>query len=121
MMPRMDRGMLSGLLCAALLLPSTAALVACGGSDVGGIHARMGFSEERGLRVVEVEPDGPAARAGLREGDRIVTIEGEAVREMSLDELLSQLRGPVGSHVTLEIFRDGELQELEAQRTPYRR
>ena len=94
-------------------------VLACGGPTLGGIHARMGYSEERGLRVVEVPRGGPAARAGLRVGDRILRIDGASVREMDLDAVLEHLRGPVGSHVVLAVERDGEVLELEAARDPY--
>ncbi|MCB9610931.1 MAG: PDZ domain-containing protein [Sandaracinus sp.] len=87
---------------------------------VGGIHARMGYSESGGLRVVEV-PEGPARRAGLREGDRIASIDGDPVRTLVLEEVVERLRGPVGSEVELEIVRDGELVTLVVPRAPYDR
>ena len=49
----------------------------CGLGPVGGIHARMGYSEESGLRVIDV-PEGPAQDAGLRVGDYILAIDGES-------------------------------------------
>ncbi len=86
----------------------------------GGIHARMGYSEEGGLRVVDVPP-GPADEAGLRPDDRITAIEGEPVRSLSMQELVQRLRGPVGSKVTLEVLRDGAFVQIEIERTPYER
>ncbi|MCU0672890.1 MAG: PDZ domain-containing protein [Myxococcota bacterium] len=86
----------------------------------GGIHARMGYSESGGLRVVEV-PEGPAERAGLREGDRITAIDGDPVRSMSLEEVVERLRGEVGSEVEIEVVRDGELVTLVVVRAPYDR
>ena len=89
-------------------------------SPVGGIHARMGYSESGGLRVVEV-PEGPASQAGLREGDRIVSIDGDPVRSMVLEDVVERLRGPIGSEVELEVVRDGELVTLLVARAPYDR
>ncbi len=86
----------------------------------GGIHARMGYSESGGLRVVEV-PEGPAERAGLREGDRITAIDGDPVRSMALEEVVERLRGEVGSEVEIEVVRDGELATLVIVRAPYDR
>jgi len=79
----------------------------------------MGYSEEGGLRVVDAPSGGPAARAGLREGDRIITLEGEPVRGLNLDEVVARLRGPIGSEVELEIVRDGEAITLRVRRAPY--
>ena len=72
------------------------------------------------LRVVE-GPEGPARRAGLREGDRIASIDGDPVRTLVLEEVVERLRGPVGSEVELEIVRDGELVTLVVPRAPYDR
>lgn len=103
------------------LLPLLSASVAmgCGGGMSGGIHARMGYSEEGGLRVVEVPEQGPAAHAGLRVGDRIITLEGEPVRGLNLDEIVERLRGPIGSEIALEVVRDGEPVTLHVRRAPY--
>lgn len=96
-----------------------ASLVACG--STGGIHARMGYSEAGGLRVAEVPEDGPAARAGLREGDRIMAIDGEPVRGLGYQAIVELLRGRVGSEVTLEVIRDGEIVRIDVERAAYRR
>src|SRR3954468_15385685 len=70
-------------LFAQFLQPTTYALcsliVACAGPTwPGGIHAKLAASP-RGLRVVEVPVDSPAQRAGLQEGDAIVSIDGTLV------------------------------------------
>ncbi len=94
-------------------------VASCGAGTIGGIHARMGYSEEGGLRVVDVPRDGPAYEAGIREGDRIATIDGEPVRSMSMVEVVEHLRGPVGSDVTLEVVRGEEFVSLRVERASY--
>jgi len=110
----------SALLALALALALSPLAACLGGSPAGGIHARMAYSEEGGLRVVDAPASGPAARAGVREGDRIVAIDGEPVDAMDMSEVVERLRGPAGSTVELEIARAGERLLLEVERAPYR-
>lgn len=42
-----------------------------------GIARRLGLDADRGALIVDVEPDTPASRAGLRGGDRRVSVNGE--------------------------------------------
>lgn len=85
---------------------------------------RLGLDpEQRGALVVEVTPDSPADRAGLRGsesqitvngeqvltgGDIIIAIEGEPI--LSMDSLISYLysRTQVDQTVSLTILRDGK-------------
>ena len=96
------------------------ALVGCGAGEWrGGIHARLAWSEEAGLRVVEL-PAGPARRAGLRVNDRVVAINGTAVEGKDLTQVVELLRGPVGSQVRLAAERRGQPVEVQIERAPYR-
>lgn len=55
--------------------------------------------EDPGLEVREVAPGGPAARAGIRVGDRLLSVDGVAVTERTaLDRLL---RGKAGRSIEL--------------------
>jgi carboxyl-terminal processing protease len=66
------------------------------------------------LTVVSPIEDTPAFKAGIQAGDRIIKIEGESTKEMSLVEAVKKLRGPKGSEVTISIHREGwtDLQEF---------
>lgn len=60
-----------------------------------------------GARLRDVLPDTPAARGGLRVGDRIVAFDGKPVRSaLDLTERLD--RAPALARVQLDIVRDGE-------------
>jgi S1-C subfamily serine protease len=53
------------------------------------LRAAVGLTPRDGVLVRGLDPDGPADRAGLREGDLIVAVDGTAVA--SPDELLDAL------------------------------
>jgi carboxyl-terminal processing protease len=98
-------------------LAALALAAACG--VPGGVHARFGYSEQ-GLRVVDVDPDGPAAAAGLRRDDRIVAIDGDDVSTLSGEDVVEKLRGDTGAPVRLEVARGEEILEIVVVRAPYR-
>jgi hypothetical protein len=75
-----------------------------------------GFSEDRGwVSVAWVKADGPAARGGVRIGDRLLAVDGLAVR--SRQEAEQRTRGTPGSPVQLSLRReDGQEQQIQLTR-----
>ncbi|PYS96635.1 MAG: hypothetical protein DMF50_03745 [Acidobacteria bacterium] len=66
----------------------------------------------RGALVASIDPGGPAARAGLRRGDVVVSLRGKPV--LSDDDLRTQLsRLKPGDRVTLGLERDGRRREAD--------
>ncbi|MEO8911341.1 MAG: S41 family peptidase [Gemmatimonadaceae bacterium] len=59
------------------------------------------------LIVVAPIPGGPAERAGLQPGDRIIEIMGKQAKGWTSEEASRALRGPAGTSVTLKIERPG--------------
>ena len=53
--------------------------------------------------IISTMEDTPAWRAGIRSGDLIVSIEGLETKNMSLDEIVHELRGDPGSVVNLSL------------------
>lgn len=69
------------------------------------------------LKVSAVSEDGGAAKAGLKEGDVIISVEGESVSEIEkLQELLKDRKA--GSTVKLKIERDDQVMEFEVELSP---
>ena len=67
------------------------------------LDQRADGSGDPELFVDRVVPDGPAATAGIRPGDRILTIEGTPTRGMSIADAARRLRGPTDASVELQI------------------
>lgn len=66
--------------------------------------------EEGGVRVSLPVPGGPAWRAGVHQGDRVVAVEdttGRTPAEAGRDAILGALAGDPGSAVKLEVDRGG--------------
>jgi carboxyl-terminal processing protease len=62
------------------------------------------------LVVLSVFEGGPADRAGVRPGDRFVTIEGQPVRDMAVNDAVELMRGEPGTPVRVQVRHVGEEQ-----------
>jgi S1-C subfamily serine protease len=80
-------------------------------------HA-AGLSQERAVMASSVESEGAAARAGLRPGDIIITLDGETIT--GADDLVRALTGEkIGKNVALDVMRGTE--RLKLSLTPQER
>jgi S1-C subfamily serine protease len=75
---------------------------------------RARFGRANGLRVVEVMRDGPAARAGLRPGDLLLTAGGSPVtRAQDLQKLM--FSEAIGRPLAITVMRNGALVDVIAE------
>lgn len=64
------------------------------------------------LKIISPIEDSPAEKAGIKAGDRIITIDGELVKGLDIVEASKKLRGKIGTEIQLGIKREGEQQLL---------
>ncbi len=77
------------------------------------IAASLKLTDVSGALVSGVEPGSPAARAGLRQGDVIVSVDGEKLADNNA--LRNRIAGTKpGSKVAVEVLREGRRQTLYA-------
>ena len=82
-----------------------------------GIGAYVSKDVETGASTISgVIKNSPAEAAGLMEGDIIYKVDGEDMTGLDLDEVVSHIRGPEGTKVTLTLIRSGETLEVELTR-----
>lgn len=90
-----------------------------GGGEAGTprLGVLLGVDEQSGVRIVGVTPGGGADKAGLKAGDRLLRIRGQAIaggtgeaRVASAREALARLEA--GSPVPLTYQRDGRQHEV---------
>lgn len=67
----------------------------------------FGIKEREGVIVLKVYKDSPAEKAGLKEGDLILTFEGQAVKK-TRDLIKMVSTSEVGSQISVGIIRSGK-------------
>lgn len=65
------------------------------------------------LTVITPIEDTPAWKAGIKAGDRIVKIENELTKDMTLDDAVKKLRGKPGTTVNITVLREEAVKILE--------
>ena len=81
-----------------------------------GIGAELGMKKNQ-LLIIATLPEMPAEKAGLRAGDKILSVDDKTTTSMSIDEAVTKIRGKRGTKVTLTIYRDGEPRERDIEIT----
>lgn len=79
--------------------------------DISGKFFGIGISimgktpEDETLVIVDTNDDGPAKKAGIKAGDKIVEVDGEKLRGMTSDEVIGKLKGKADTKVKIKILR----------------
>ncbi|TAK95691.1 S41 family peptidase [Patescibacteria group bacterium] len=76
-----------------------------------GIGAEVGMRNGI-LTIIAPLEDSPAARAGIRAGDKVIKIDDQSTLDLGIDQSVSLMRGPKDTSVKLTILREG-IQETQ--------
>jgi carboxyl-terminal processing protease len=78
----------------------------------GGIGAYVSQRED-GSIVLDPMPDLPAEQAGIQQGDVVLKVdETELTPEITVDEVVTLLRGEIGTLVRLTLHREGQIEPI---------
>jgi serine protease Do len=78
------------------------------------LAAGLELSRDWGVLLGDVEPDGPAAEAGLKPGDIVLTLNGK-VMENARQLEVNLYRRPVGEKVQIEVLRGDQKLGFEVE------
>lgn len=77
------------------------------------LAAAFGLTDHHGAVLVNIMPDSPAAKAGLKPGDVVISINGKSVRDAAdLRNQVGLMR--IGDSFELVVLRDGDKQVFKA-------
>jgi serine protease Do len=74
----------------------------------------LGLKDDKGALVAEVTPDSPAASAGFKQGDVVLSYAGHQIDELR-DLTTAVADTKAGASVDVVVWRDGDKQTLEVE------
>ena len=81
-----------------------------------GIGTEIVQYQDLKVEVREAYEDGPAYKAGIRNGDIIIKVDGTDIREMDISDIVSLVKGKEGTNVKITVLRDDEEKEFVIKR-----
>jgi len=78
------------------------------------IAASFGLQKAKGALIADVMAGSPAEKAGLKQGDILVTFDGKEIKDARHLQL-AVASAPIGKQLVAEIYRDGQLQKITLQ------
>lgn len=99
-----------------MLGAAIAAAPLCADDSFDGIGIAI-TQEDEGAEVVYVIPETPAAKAKVKAGDIILTVDGISLKDKSIDESRELLRGIKNKPISITYLSDGETYSETLRRT----
>lgn len=84
--------------------------------EFGGIGVEI-LPDSGAMKVISPIEDLPADKAGIKAGDYILYVDGEAVSQLGYNKAVKRMRGTPGTKVKLSVFREGEKQTKDYEIT----
>ncbi len=75
--------------------------------EYGGLGIEVTM-EDGFVKVVTPMDGSPASEAGIESGDLLTAINGKPIVGQTLSEAVKDIRGPVGTEITITVLREGE-------------
>ena len=72
--------------------------------------------DRKGFDIIAVEPDGPAAEAGICAGDILTQADGTPLGELTITEVKGLIMGEKNTQVMLTLLRDQQTMEVSVTR-----
>lgn len=63
-------------------------------------------TDEEQVPIIEIIPNGPADKAGLKQGDKIIEVKDTIVKGMSMTEILAAIKGEKNTEVKIKVMRE---------------
>ena len=80
---------------------------------MSGIGIVVTTDDEGQVVIVKPIADAPAFKKGVKEGDIIVAVEGKDIKDMTLDTVISLIKGKEGTDVNITVFRPSDNNNLD--------
>ncbi len=87
-----------------------------GDSEFGGVGMSLGRGDRGEIFVADAYLGGPAREAGVRSGDLVVAVDAFPVAGLDVQQVVTRIRGQVGTPVLLAMQRAGKDYQVALQR-----
>jgi len=74
----------------------------------GGVGIIVTMNDNKEVEVVKVIKESPASKFDIKQGDIIKKVDGADITGITLEEVVSKIKGPVDTQVTITFFRSSE-------------
>lgn len=84
--------------------------------EFGGVGIVMTEGDDGYITVVSVRENSPAEKAGITQDDKIITIDGDDFRGLTIQDAAAVLKGESGTKVKVSVIRDGKVLDFSMKR-----